>query len=80
LKIDHSFVEGLSGTGRDRSLVAAIINMGKSLGLAVVAEGVETESQLAILRELNCTEGQGFHLCPPLSALEFTAYLGASQS
>jgi diguanylate cyclase (GGDEF)-like protein/PAS domain S-box-containing protein len=80
LKIDRSFVERLPEEARDRSLVGAIINMGKSLELAVVAEGIETESQLNILRELNCTEGQGFHFCHPLPPEEFATYFGASRS
>ena len=80
LKIDRSFVERLPEEARDRSLVGAIINMGKSLELAVVAEGIETESQLNILRELNCTEGQGFHFCHPLPPDEFATYFGATRS
>jgi diguanylate cyclase (GGDEF)-like protein/PAS domain S-box-containing protein len=80
LKIDRCFVEKLSERVRDRSLVGAIINMGKSLELAVVAEGIETEGQLNILRELNCTEGQGFHFCHPLPPEEFATYFGASRS
>ncbi len=80
LKIDRSFVEKVSETPRDRTLVAAIINLGASLGVAVVAEGIETEGQLNILRELNCAEGQGFHLCHPLPPEEFATYLAASRS
>ncbi len=80
LKIDRSFVDRLPEEAWDRSLVGAIINMGKSLELAVVAEGIETESQLNILRELNCAEGQGFHFCHPLPPEEFAAYLSASRS
>ena len=80
LKIDRSFIERLPEEARDRSLVGAIINMGKSLEMAVVAEGIETESQLNILRELNCAEGQGFHFCHPLPPEEFATYLSASRS
>ena len=80
VKIDRSFVERLPEDARDRSLVGAIINMGQSLKLAVVAEGIETESQLDILRELNCTEGQGFHFCHPLPPEEFATYFDASRS
>ncbi len=80
LKIDRSFVERLPEEARDRSLVGAIINMGNSLELDVVAEGIETESQLNILRELNCTEGQGFHFCHPLPPEEFATYFSASRN
>lgn len=79
LKIDRSFVERLPEDLRDRSLVGAIINMGKSMELTVVAEGIETDRQLAVLRELDCAEGQGFHFCPPLPPEEFATYLSASQ-
>ena len=73
-------MERLPEEARDRSLVGAIINMGNSLKLAVVAEGIETESQLNILRELNCAEGQGFHFCHPLPPEEFATYFGASRN
>ena len=75
LKIDRSFVERLPEEPRDRSLVGAIIDMGKSLELTVVAEGIETEDQLDVLRDLNCTEGQGFHFCRPLPPDEFATYV-----
>ena len=78
LKIDRSFVRELSMNADDRVLVTAIIAMGRSLGLAVIAEGVETEEQLAVLQELGCEEGQGFHFCRPLPADDFTTYLAAT--
>ena len=78
LKIDRSFVEKISQNARDRSLVAAIIGMAESLEIAVVAEGIETDDQVDVLRGLNCKEGQGFHFCHPLPADEFATYLSAS--
>ena len=66
LKIDRSFVNGMSkGTG-DSEIVRAIVSLGATLGKAVVAEGIESETQLGQLRELGCASGQGFHLSRPL--------------
>ncbi len=78
LKIDRSFVERISQNTRDRSLVGAIIGMADSLEISVVAEGIETDDQLGVLRELNCKEGQGFHFCRPLPADDFETYVSAS--
>ena len=70
LKIDHSFVRDLAtGTG-DGSIVSAVINMGKSLHMRVVAEGVETQDQCALLKKLRCPEAQGFHFHEPMIPLE----------
>ena len=64
LKIDRSFVQQEDTTGE--RLLAAIIALAGSLDLAVVAEGIETGAQLALLRELGCDQLQGMYLCPPL--------------
>lgn len=60
IKIDRSFVNGLGIDNEDSTIVEAVINLGHSLGLAVVAEGVETPLQLTRLRELRCDRGQGY--------------------
>ena len=60
LKIDRSFVKDITTDADDRSICAAIVAMGQSLGLKVVAEGVETAAQLEAVRGLGCNEGQGF--------------------
>jgi len=80
LKIDRSFVQELSGPAGDRTLVAAIISMGKSLGQMVIAEGIETEDQLAALKQLGCDEGQGFHFSRPLPPDDFATYLAAARA
>ena len=80
LKIDRSFVQELSGPAGDRTLVAAIISMGKSLGQTVIAEGIETEDQLAALKQLGCDEGQGFHFSRPLPPDDFATYLAAARA
>ncbi len=79
LKIDRSFVQEIASDASDRALVAAVISMGKSLGKAVVAEGIETESQLKVLRELGCGEGQGYYFCRPLRADDLATYLVAAR-
>ncbi|HHL2446740.1 TPA: EAL domain-containing protein [Pseudomonas aeruginosa] len=68
IKIDKRFVASMEKTGRDRSIVQAIINLGNALNLRVTAEGVETEGQMHILRDEQCHELQGFLLSRPLDA------------
>jgi diguanylate cyclase (GGDEF)-like protein/PAS domain S-box-containing protein len=65
LKIDHMFVEGLGRSAADDAIVAATIDMAHALGMAVSAEGVETEGQRARLCELGCDRAQGYHLGAP---------------
>ena len=68
LKIDRSFVQDLATSKDDRSITRAIIAMGHSLDLRIIAEGVETDEQLAYLREQRCDEIQGFLISPPVAA------------
>jgi EAL domain-containing protein (putative c-di-GMP-specific phosphodiesterase class I) len=68
LKIDRSFVRGLTLDSDDASVVSAVINMGKSLGMRVIAEGVETKEQLALLKEDGCGEAQGNYFSCALRA------------
>lgn len=72
IKIDRSYVRDLAG-GANSNLTDAIIAMGKSLSLTVVAQGVETKEQADLLREHACDEFQGFYFNKPMSAREFTA-------
>ena len=60
LKIDAQFVHGLEHDHRKRRIVSAVVGLGQSLGITVVAEGVETEAEYAILRTLGCPLGQGW--------------------
>ncbi len=66
LKIDQSFVREITTNRDDAAIATAIILMGHSLKLSVVAEGVETESQLSFLQILQCNEVQGFLISPPV--------------
>jgi diguanylate cyclase (GGDEF)-like protein/PAS domain S-box-containing protein len=76
LKVDQSFVRDLITDPDDASLVSAVINMGKSLHMRVVAEGVETAQQLAFLEAQGCHEAQGFHFSRPLTAVACGRLLG----
>jgi diguanylate cyclase (GGDEF)-like protein/PAS domain S-box-containing protein len=76
LKIDRSFVSDLDTNADDASIVSAVISMGESLHMRVVAEGVETREQLAFLKEHNCPFGQGFYFSLPVPAGEFAQLLG----
>jgi len=71
LKIDRSFVQNLEQSANDEVIVRAIINLGHSLGLTVIAEGVETRGQLERLVALGCNQVQGDFVSPPLSAADF---------
>ncbi|MGW6131205.1 putative bifunctional diguanylate cyclase/phosphodiesterase [Cellulomonas sp. NPDC055163] len=71
LKIDRSFVARLARDARDLHLVEAVLGMARALGLGVVAEGVESPDQHAILRRLGCDRAQGFHFAPPQTAAAF---------
>ena len=77
VKVDRSFVSRMSDDPTDRELVAAVVGMARALNLLVVAEGIETEEQAAVLRELGCGFGQGFLYARPLPADELDRLLAA---
>jgi diguanylate cyclase (GGDEF)-like protein/PAS domain S-box-containing protein len=78
LKIDRSFVGDLSTDADDAGIVRAMISMGASLQMGVVAEGVETPQQLAFLQKHGCSEGQGFYFSQPVAAEDFAKMLRSS--
>ncbi|KQB55572.1 diguanylate cyclase [Pseudomonas endophytica] len=79
IKIDKSFVQDLIDDDDDTTIVRAIIQLGKSLGMQVIAEGVETLEQEAYVISEGCHEGQGYLYSKPLSARELSAYLKQAQ-
>ena len=68
LKVDKAFIDGLGADDEDTAIVSAIITLGHTLGLRVIAEGVETVEQATLLRALGCDQAQGYHFARPLPA------------
>ncbi|MCM3270567.1 bifunctional diguanylate cyclase/phosphodiesterase [Paenibacillus elgii] len=77
LKIDKTFIRGLDHDPVNRALVQAIVDMAHALGLRTVAEGVETEAELARLKQIGCDTVQGYLLSRPLPAREIEAFLAS---
>lgn len=77
LKIDRPFVQNIHKSAKDAAIVKSIINIAKELDITVVAEGIETESQLNFLIEHGCLYGQGFIISKPLKAEEMTQFLSS---
>jgi diguanylate cyclase (GGDEF)-like protein/PAS domain S-box-containing protein len=75
IKIDRSFVGDLLESAESEAIVRAVVDIGNALGIATVAEGIETRGQLRRLRDFGCTEGQGYHFSKPKSANEIAAML-----
>jgi diguanylate cyclase (GGDEF)-like protein len=75
LKIDKSFISDILNNENDRAVASAVISLGQKLNLRVIAEGVETEAQVAFLRENNCDEMQGYHFSRPIPALDIEKML-----
>jgi diguanylate cyclase (GGDEF)-like protein/PAS domain S-box-containing protein len=75
LKIDQSFIRNITEDPEDRAIVSTIISLASGLGMQTIAEGVETEGQLAFLREKGCNEVQGYHFSRSLPAEQFEAFV-----
>jgi diguanylate cyclase (GGDEF)-like protein/PAS domain S-box-containing protein len=75
LKIDRSFVRGITTNSDDASIVCAVISMGKNLHMRVIAEGVETREQLTFLQDRECPFGQGYYFSQPLTGKACTQLL-----
>ncbi len=75
LKIDQSFIRGMGENTQDMQLISAIISLGKSLDLNIIAEGVETVEQLEFLKARNCEEGQGYLFSKAVAAEDFARLL-----
>ena len=70
IKIDKSFVDGVTGDGEDRAIVDAVLRLAAGLGLSAIAEGVETADQVDALLSLGCSLSQGFHFARPQAAAD----------
>jgi EAL domain-containing protein (putative c-di-GMP-specific phosphodiesterase class I) len=75
IKIDKSFVKGLGGEVEDTAIVRMIIGLAHTLGMEVIAEGVESEEQARLLKEMGCDFAQGYHFAQPLPPEEIPALL-----
>lgn len=80
LKIDRSFVDGIADAPDDRAIANAIVSLAHTLGFSVVAEGVETEKQLAVLRKLGCDTAQGHLYYRPMAPDQFRFLLKAESN
>ena len=80
IKIDQSFVRNVTSSEDDANIVIAMITMGRSLHLQVIAEGIETRGQLSFLIAHNCPEGQGHYFSRPVAADEFAVLLRRSRA
>jgi EAL domain-containing protein (putative c-di-GMP-specific phosphodiesterase class I) len=78
LKIDRSFVSGMGGQDENAEIVGVIVTLAHNLGLEVIAEGVETPEQLAMLRDLQCGQVQGYLFSRPVAAEDVPALLAAA--
>lgn len=79
VKIDRSFVARMGPQDRQRGIVRTIIDLARDLSMGVVAEGIETEEQAAVLRDLQCEAGQGYLFARPQDAAAATAFLAAQE-
>jgi len=75
LKLDASLIRNMTSVPKDAAIVRSVVAMGRELGFEVLAEGVETDEQLAMLREIGCAQAQGFLLGRPVNANEMRALL-----
>jgi EAL domain-containing protein (putative c-di-GMP-specific phosphodiesterase class I) len=80
LKIDRSFVQRIGSTDDALEIVNTILSLATSLDMEVVAEGVETQQQLDLLRKMHCSYAQGYHLSRPIEAARFEELLGTRRS
>jgi EAL domain-containing protein (putative c-di-GMP-specific phosphodiesterase class I) len=77
LKIAKPFVDGVESSDAQARIARAIVDLAHSLEIDVIAEGIESKRQAAVLGEMGCLNGQGFHFSPPLPVEEISDYLAA---
>jgi diguanylate cyclase (GGDEF)-like protein/PAS domain S-box-containing protein len=78
LKIDKSFIDDVATNEDDQAVASAVISLGQKLNMKVIAEGVETDAQVAFLRKNNCDEMQGYHVSKPVSSQDIENLLGTA--
>ena len=79
IKVDRSFVQGIENDPRDAAITANVVNLAHSLGILAIAEGIETDGQLASVREYGCDHAQGYLFGRPLPAHEMDVVLAATR-
>ncbi len=79
LKVDRSFVKDIGMNGEANALFQSLVSLGDALGLSIIAEGIETEDQLKLLRLTRCQQVQGFFFSRPVPADDIDALLGAKK-
>jgi EAL domain-containing protein (putative c-di-GMP-specific phosphodiesterase class I) len=80
LKIDRSFVNQMTENEENIAIVRTIVALAQNLGMDVVAEGVETDDQLNLLRKLDCENGQGYLFSTPLDVNDVDQFIAISQA
>jgi EAL domain-containing protein (putative c-di-GMP-specific phosphodiesterase class I) len=80
LKVDRSFVDGLGEDPQDTAIVHSVVALAKALGLSVTGEGIETDRQRLLLRDLGCERGQGYFFARPCPAADLEPLLRAALS
>jgi EAL domain-containing protein (putative c-di-GMP-specific phosphodiesterase class I) len=80
LKIDKSFVKGLGEDLEDTAIVGMVRELAHTLGMEVIAEGVESEAQATLLKEMGCDMAQGFHFWSPLPPEAATRFLAKERT
>ncbi|MGG3162209.1 EAL domain-containing protein [Geobacillus stearothermophilus] len=79
LKIDRSFIKNLPQSADDQAIVAAVITMARQLAIDIIAEGIENETQIQLLKEMGCKGGQGYFWSPPISETEIELLLHGAE-
>lgn len=79
LKIDRQFVLRMQDTEQDKQIVQMIINLGHLLGMSVIAEGIETQSQYQMLQQMGCDAGQGYYIAKPMTLEDALAWCMSSR-
>jgi EAL domain-containing protein (putative c-di-GMP-specific phosphodiesterase class I) len=79
IKVDRSFVQGVERDAKDTAITTNVVTLAHALGLVAVAEGIETDGQLAHMRAVGCDIGQGYLFSRPVPAAEITEFLAAAR-